>query len=55
MSEFDKFLKEAQELIFSDCKLSDTKSPSVSITLFEKTVAKLLMRINAIENKGKKE
>ena len=43
------YLKEAQDLIFSDCKLSDTKTPSVSVTLFTKTVAKLLMKIDALK------
>ena len=46
------YLQEARKLIFSNCKIVDTKTPSVSITLFEKVVAQLLEKIDTL--KGEK-
>lgn len=43
-------LDEAIKLIYSGCTTQDSKTPSVSITLFEKTIAKILEKFDELEN-----
>lgn len=43
-------LKKAQDFIYKNCTKSDAYTPSVSVTLFEKTVAELLARIEKLED-----